>query len=163
MSWIVAETKTMGYDLHATRADFWAENDGRHITAAEWLRLIEKDPDLSIDERNGDLFAVFTEPDSDTVLWLDWAEGNVYTKNPNRATVDKLLAVADALGAVVQGDDGEIYEDSSGFPERFRVEQATNDDAPRLRPYERRELLRNIVIYATVIAAIVAINVFDLW
>jgi hypothetical protein len=158
-----AELTTMGYDLHATRAEFWAENDGKHITADEWLSLVGNDPELAIDEGNGPYFAVFTGSDPATVLWLDWAEGNVYTKNPNRATVEKLLAIADTLGAAVQGDDGENYEDSSGFPETFRTEQGTDGETFRIPPYERRQLLWKVVIYAAVIAAIVAINVFDLW
>src|SRR4029077_14717308 len=40
---------------------------------------------------------------------LDWFQGNIYAKNPEAALIDKMAQIADALGAQVQGDDGEIY------------------------------------------------------
>ena len=43
----------MGYELHITRAAFWAENEGHRITQAEWLHLIEQDTELVIDGQNG--------------------------------------------------------------------------------------------------------------
>jgi hypothetical protein len=32
----------MGYDIHITRAEHWAENEGREISAEEWLAYVEK-------------------------------------------------------------------------------------------------------------------------
>ena len=49
----------MGYDLHITRAEYWAENDGNRISEEEWLRVIEQDQELVIDTANGPLFAVW--------------------------------------------------------------------------------------------------------
>jgi hypothetical protein len=40
---------------------------------------------------------------------LDWFKGNIYSKSPDDAIIDKMVAIAKELGATVQGDDGEIY------------------------------------------------------
>jgi hypothetical protein len=41
---------------------------------------------------------------------LDWSNGQIYTKNPDTALIDKMVMVAREFDATVQGDDGEIYE-----------------------------------------------------
>lgn len=41
--------------------------------------------------------------------WLDWFQGNVYTKNPDEALILKMVRIAKELNGQVQGDDGEIY------------------------------------------------------
>jgi hypothetical protein len=41
--------------------------------------------------------------------WLNWHDGNIETKNPDEALIDKMVAIARGLGGTVQGDDGEIY------------------------------------------------------
>src|SRR5260221_14273274 len=38
----------MGYDLHITRAEFHATNEGHEITAEEWLRYVQSDPELRL-------------------------------------------------------------------------------------------------------------------
>lgn len=40
---------------------------------------------------------------------LDWYEGNINTKQPDRALLGKMLDIAAKLGANVQGDDSEVY------------------------------------------------------
>ena len=42
--------------------------------------------------------------------WVDWFKGNIYTKNPDEALIGKMVHIARALHATVQGDDGEIYQ-----------------------------------------------------
>ena len=98
----------MGYDLHITRADFWAENDSAAITRDEWIALAASDSDLFPMPENGDAFFALGDRD-DPHSWFDWFEGNVYTKNPDRPTLTKMLALAKRLSAHVQGDDGELY------------------------------------------------------
>jgi hypothetical protein len=41
--------------------------------------------------------------------WLNWRDGNVYSKSPDEPIMDKMVAIAKALNAKVQGDDGEVY------------------------------------------------------
>jgi hypothetical protein len=84
----------MGYEAHITRRKSWSDAAGPAITEREWLAKIGDDPDLTA---------------------LVWNDGNVDVKNPDERLVRKMVSVAAALGATVQGDDGESY-DSAGNP-----------------------------------------------
>jgi hypothetical protein len=78
----------MGYDVHVTRRKSWSDIGGPAITEREWLAQVGDDPDLAS---------------------LVWNEGNLDAKNPDERLVPKLVSVAAAMGATVQGDDGESY------------------------------------------------------
>jgi hypothetical protein len=99
----------MGYDFHITRAKFHVENEGAWITADEWLRYVEQDPELKLAGYNGDYFALWSGKSEYPDPWLDWFEGNIHTKNPDDPLIDKMVEIAKKLNAKVQGDDGEIY------------------------------------------------------
>ena len=100
----------MGWEVHMTRADRWSDSDQRPISADEWRTVVAADPELRIEAANGPHFAVWSGPCSyPDGAWFDWADGCVSTKNPDRPILDKLLRPAVELGAVVQGDDGELY------------------------------------------------------
>ena len=104
----------MGYEFHITRASDWTESDRRPITAEEWLAAVAGDPELRIDEQNGPYFAVWSGPCSyDGGGWFDWSDGRISTKNPDQAILGKMLRLASQLGAVVQGDEGEVYSEAS--------------------------------------------------
>jgi len=100
----------MGYDAHITRAEFWAENAGHEITTTEWSAVVEADPELEPWPENGPHFVRWRGASAMTDAWLDWRDGDVYTKNPDPALLAKCCAIAARLGARVQGDDGEVYE-----------------------------------------------------
>src|SRR5713101_2934592 len=106
----------MGYDLHITRRENWSD-EGSAITSEEWLQYIRSDPEFHIPGANGPYFAIWSGRSKHTEPWLDWSNGQIYTKYPDRALVDKMIAVAQKLGAKVQGDDGEDYTDSSQIPD----------------------------------------------
>src|SRR5688572_25919427 len=99
----------MGYNLYITRAKWHHQNEGVWITADEWLRYVERDPELELGGYNGDYFALWSGKSEHLDPWLDWSRGNIYSKNPDDAIVDKMVAMAKELSAKVQGDDGEIY------------------------------------------------------
>ena|SRR5438045_489673 len=99
----------MGYDVHITRANSWVENEGHWISADEWLKYVREDSELRLATENGEHFAIWSGPSEYPEPWLDWYEGNVYTKNPDDPLIDKMVAIANKLNAKVQGDDGEIY------------------------------------------------------
>jgi hypothetical protein len=99
----------MGYDLHITRAKYHFQNEGAWITAEEWLRYVEEDPELELAGYNGDYFALWNGKTESPDPWLDWSEGNIYTKFPEDPLIDKMVEIAKRLNAQVQGDDGEIY------------------------------------------------------
>jgi hypothetical protein len=105
----------MGYDLHITRADNWAENEGAEITRAEWLAFVASDPELRPDPDNGDDYALWSGKCSYPDPWFCWWRGNIQTKNPDKAIVTKMLQIATRLGARVQGDDGEFYDSGSNL------------------------------------------------
>lgn len=99
----------MGYDIHITRAEDWAQNEGFEISADEWLKIIEEDPELSLEGVNGPYFAVWTGESTYPDPWFDWSGGNVYTKNPDEPMIEKMISLAQRLNGKVQGDDGEVY------------------------------------------------------
>ena len=117
----------MGYDLYITRRKDWSES-GHDITAEEWLAYVDKDPELSLSPENGPYFAKWGGKSKYPAPLLDWFGGNIYTKNPDAALIDKMVTVAQALRAKVQGEEGEIYQSGSEPPihsqpsplERFR-------------------------------------------
>jgi len=153
----------MSYNAYITRANFWAENQGFEIPAAEWLQLIDGDNELEQGEGNGPFFAVFTGSDSSGNLWIDWSEGNLFASYPNRALQKKLLQVADKLSAIVQGDDGEVYTTIDDFPESVELHRAQTSVTARRPAYERREILWKVIAFVTIAAVIIAVNVLDLW
>lgn len=99
----------MGYELHITRAKFHYQNDGNWITAEEWLSYVGNDPELRLAGYNGDYFTLWNGKSEYSDPWLDWHQGNIYTKNPDDFLIDKMVKIAKILNAKVQGDDGEIY------------------------------------------------------
>lgn len=103
----------MGYDLYITRAEFNAQNEGAWISSSEWLQYIEQDPELKLAGHNGDYFAIWSGKSEHTDPWLNWFEGNIYTKNPDGPLIEKMVEIASKLGATVQGEEGEIYTSGS--------------------------------------------------
>src|SRR5205814_2079341 len=100
----------VGYDLHITRADHWAENQGREISRDEWLALVANDPELTLDPVNGADYALWSGRCRYPDPWFNWWRGNISTKNPDRAIIAKMIQIAERLGARAQGDDGEFYD-----------------------------------------------------
>lgn len=100
----------MGYDVHITRSDDWSKNASHAIAADEWLVVVDADPELQLDPENGPYAAVWTPKTGRNEGWFDWYEGNVFTTNPSRPAVAKMIALAERLSALVQGDEGEVYE-----------------------------------------------------
>ncbi|MCA8952192.1 MAG: hypothetical protein KDE27_21965 [Planctomycetes bacterium] len=86
----------------------WTANQGLEISAREWMEIVASDPELTSDRANGPFAVRYGES-----RWFDWYEGNVFTTDPDHATVGKMLVIADRLSAGVQGDAGEFYESAS--------------------------------------------------
>ena len=47
--------------------------------------------------------------------WLDWSDGNISSKWPDTALYRKMLSIAAALGARVQGDEGDFLTSPSDW------------------------------------------------
>jgi hypothetical protein len=106
----------VGYELHIHRADTWTESDRYPITPDEWLAVMASDPELRLDPDH-ELQALWPGPCKyPGGTWFAWFEGAVFTKNPDRSTVAKMLQLARQLGARVQGDHGEFYNRPEDMP-----------------------------------------------
>lgn len=118
----------MGYDLHITRKKDWAR-EGEEITAEAWLAYVGNDEELTLSPQDGPHFVRWKGASKYPDAWLDWRDGNIYSKNPGEPLIDKMVRIAEALGAQLQGDDGEIYRSGHEAPERAKasfVERARN-------------------------------------
>jgi hypothetical protein len=111
---LAAEKTRVGYDLHITRADYWAENEGQEITRDEWFALVTSDPELNFDPVNGNAYALWNGQCEHAEPWFNWWRGNISTKYPDGAMIVKMIQMAGRLGARVQGDDGEEYKGPVG-------------------------------------------------
>jgi hypothetical protein len=78
----------MGYDLHITRRKSWTD-EGHEIGAAEWLAYVREDQDFKLGSPNGPYFAVWRGEVDNGEAWLDWSEGQIYSKHPPPALVDR--------------------------------------------------------------------------
>lgn len=102
----------MGYDLHITRRKNWVDSDN-DIDAETWLAYAKRDIELHFQPENGPYFVQWQNPepeDHSTTEWLDWCDGALYSKYPSIAFRKKIFTIAEQLDAVVQGDDGELYD-----------------------------------------------------
>lgn len=102
----------MGYDLHITRKDCWAEEeDSRSITLPEWQAYVAGDPEVIADPENpNEDNYVYIRAAGNWPLWFNPRLGNIYTKNPEQDVIDKMVKIAQTLNARVQGDDQEFYD-----------------------------------------------------
>lgn len=110
----------MGYDLHITRRKHWTAK-GHDISSEEWLAVIAGDPELRLQPESGPFFALWSGPSKLTRPWLDWSNGQISSKNPDEALIDKMVDLAHRLGAQVQGDDGEVYKKGRDYPDVERI------------------------------------------
>lgn len=137
----------MGYDLHVTRGE------GNPILESEWLSYVRSDrefeltgvaemptPDGTLRYESPGLACWRGHPGGEPV-WFDFRPGEVVVKHPDQATIDKMLAVARALDARVEGDDGEIYEapGSPPRPPRMSLAARVRGWLSRLRPVPEAE------------------------
>lgn len=116
----------MGYDVHITRKGDWFEDEPQ-ISLEEWLAAVEADQEMRLDgyadaplgersvlrtQRAG--LSVWTAYSRDGMddgrAWFDHRDGNITVKNPDAEILGKMWVLARAMGAKVQGDDGEIYD-----------------------------------------------------
>jgi hypothetical protein len=123
----------MSYHVHITRkATNWADKDDpATITQAEWEAYVVSDAEMRLDNQpeEPELIADPTEtlhPDG-LSIWLPYSkktrtghyawfyhdQDHVSVEGPDEEILGKMLAIAHALQARVQGDDGEYFDDPS--------------------------------------------------
>jgi len=100
----------MGMFVHITRRKFWAQKqNGRDITADEWRQYVQSDPEFRMPGTGGPDFADWLVAPG---RWLGWMDGEICAQRPDAVFITKMHAVARKLGAIVQDDDGTIYDDT---------------------------------------------------
>ncbi|MFE7191384.1 hypothetical protein [Kitasatospora sp. NPDC057541] len=104
----------MGYDLHITRREYWWDEVGEDISAAEWGAAVAAEPGLVVvplpvgsSEGVAELVLRESGRSSGEPLW--WRAGRIKAKNPTDVMIATMCRLAKALNARVQGDDGEYY------------------------------------------------------
>jgi hypothetical protein len=99
----------MGYDIHITRKEFWADEEGPDITLDEWQEYLKTDPTIEPDPVNpGEENYILTSHPEKWPIWWN-SSGEIYTKNPDPEVITKFVEIARVMQASVQGDDGEEY------------------------------------------------------
>lgn len=106
---LVSSIAVAGYDLHITRKNFWADASGPAITFDEWKAYVRSDSQVAHDDRNTEHDFIVRFPGGQFPIWYNPSLGEIYTKNPNEAAIQKLIEISRRLKAKVQGDDGEFY------------------------------------------------------
>lgn len=106
---LLCELAHAGYDLHITRKAHWADTDGPTISIAEWRAYVKRDFQVARDSNSTELDFVVSISGESFPIWFDPKLGELVTKNPSERAVVKLIEIAKALRARLQGDDGEFY------------------------------------------------------
>jgi hypothetical protein len=121
----------MGFELHITRKeDAYDDAPALVIPLAEWLAYVAGDPEFRLDNfaqvdlRDGGVLrtekegiAVWTAYSHDGVrqnhAWFTYYKGSVDVKNPDQEIINKMVDIAQLLGARVVDDEGTAYEKKS--------------------------------------------------
>ncbi|MFV1986558.1 MAG: hypothetical protein ACC682_04720 [Gemmatimonadota bacterium] len=103
----------MSYAVYITRARHHLEGPQVPIPREDWHVLIESDPGLTPTKTHPDL-ARWSGPCGVDDPRIDWANGNLFSRNPDHSVVRKLVDIAGLLGGHVQGDGGELYSIERG-------------------------------------------------
>lgn len=126
----------MGYELHIVRDFDWGD-DGKEssISLEEWLAYVQTDKALELADgyqirlsgtdyiQNAPGFCNWTGHSTrvdDDKPWFEYGMGMISTKHPDDETIRKMITIAQTLNGSVQGDDGEIYDESyfaNGYPQ----------------------------------------------
>lgn len=114
-----ARWRSLGYELHITRAESWEDSAEHPISISDWERAARAEAQLvDVETLGWDPI-----PPAATFVWRDeegpslyWADGQVQVKGiRSRDEIGELAAFADKISARLVGDDGELY-DTTGAP-----------------------------------------------
>jgi hypothetical protein len=118
-----------GYDVHITRRKVWTDDEGPAISLREWKDYVSSDLEMRLDgfaettTKDGQKLRVQSEGlavwtkyskhgKDGNMAWFNWFRGEITVKNPDREIRGKMFRIAQKLGARVQGDEGEFYDET---------------------------------------------------
>lgn len=104
----------MSYELNIVRRFDWSNNEEKsNIALEEWLKYAEQDPELTkSDELNEYEWTAYPYKEANGTPWFKYNDGYVRSKNPDLLVIKKMLVMATAMNAKVQGEEGELYDES---------------------------------------------------
>jgi hypothetical protein len=97
----------VSYDAHITRASEWSAASESPIPLDDWSAAASA-AGLVSTRTPGYFFARGVRVDGEDASF-EWDKGEVTVQSPDHPTLLKMHELAEALDAVVQGDDGEVY------------------------------------------------------
>lgn len=105
---------TMGYELHLTRAEHWADSEDDPISLSEWEDFASGSGDLHdggwVESEDGSRRRVFSHVHEGVEFSLTWRDGQVDIAGVVGVKAAKSVSwLATAFGAQLVGDDGETY------------------------------------------------------
>ena len=124
----------MGYAVYITRAPHHVQGAQVPIPQEDWHALIENDPDLASAPSRPDL-ARWAGPSLLKSPQIDWANGNLFSRDPDHSVIRKLIELAGLLGGRVQGDDGELYAIERGRIVRVEPDEAVSEEPADTTPF----------------------------
>lgn len=130
----------MGFHVYITRAGHPADGPQLPIPQRDWRDLIDRDPELIAPDEALPSYVLWSGPSKRSAPWIDWADGNLFSRSPDDALFGKLFELAECLEAEVRGENGEAYRLEGGTI--IREVPVRDDPAPILR--EEREAARRI-------------------
>ncbi len=139
----------MGYDLHITRRKSW-NDDGDDISKEEFLACIRPDAEFTHPGALGDDHVDWKSRRTGAEAWLCWQEGCIDAKDPESEFLDKMVRLAKALGAKVQGDDEEVYLSSN----RIRKHQVVRSPVVVFLSWPLRKQLVAAFLFGSVLLAL---------
>ncbi len=137
----------MAYEVHITRRQNWFDKEGPAITLEDWRRYAASDAEMRLDmvpenlthqgtirmESPGSAFwsAYSRQGAGGEAAWFRHFRDRVTVKDPDAEILAKMHRVAVALGAKVQGANGELY----GPDGKAKQEKPQPAPAPTKKPW----------------------------
>jgi len=139
----------MGYDLHITRRKSW-NDDGDDISKEEFLACVRPDAEFTHPGKLGDDYVDWKSRRTGAGGGGGGEDGSVDAKDPEPEFLDKMVRLAKALGAKVQGDDDEVYLSA----DRIRKHRDTPSLAVAVLAWPLRKQLVAAFLFGSVLLAL---------
>ena len=97
----------MGYELSIGRSQ------DNKISAEEWHAFVASNADFSEAPEWGENYFIWRTPQGDIPFHFSKEYGCISVKNPDLWIIEKMVSIAKELNAIVEGEEGEEYNDET--------------------------------------------------